>query len=632
MKLYLLLMLLFFQTILLAQAPTLTLDYYFQDGNYDYNFYEVDTSILKLTGANAVWDFSKASLGNNDEYTFTYRVASNGEKNPATGMYDNALKTLIKTPFIGEDNYELLCIDSLISIKAKGYSACVSEELRSINTLTPPTIFPPSLSFLDSFSETVYVEVTYPIKTTLPRPNTFTYTGYGNFIHPNGDTICEVIQLKRIAPNDSGHLIETVTWYSREAKSPLAILTNSLEESPTKNQVEIRALNLFAVTSSKLKEDTLKVAHTTRACEYYLDFFPYISCAIPDYDKVFIDYNNDGSIEDTSYLNQLTAHKKPFKIGTHRLLFQQTSTNVLTEKILVLADKQSPIFTFPCLDGWLYKYFSTDSFYATITPNDLLFWGISDNHCEGTLTYRMWFEGMDELGIPRPDTLSIPQILSELPTSYQIDCFEADEKSISGILYAFDLAGNWTSTYIYLNLFSNNCRLPCSLETTTKLSITDIDGNFLNQIIANDYGKEMDQQDDLYLYQICKTDSTNERLNFYKTSNAVENVSTFDLLLIQQHILGKKPFTTFYQFAAADVNYSGDITAFDLLTIKRTILGLNPSFIEGRSWVFFERETGLLDKHPYTDVLPLHLLEEKRFELIDTTYHFLGIKLGDVSL
>jgi len=299
---------------------------------------------------------------------------------------------------------------------------------------------------------------------------------------------------------------------------------------------------------------------------------------------------------------------------------------------LVLADKQSPIFTFPCLDGWLYKYFSTDSFYATITPNDLLFWGISDNHCEGTLTYRMWFEGMDELGIPRPDTLSIPQILSELPTSYQIDCFEADEKSISGILYAFDLAGNWTSTYIYLNLFSNNCRLPCSLETTTKLSITDIDGNFLNQIIANDYGKEMDQQDDLYLYQICKTDSTNERLNFYKTSNAVENVSTFDLLLIQQHILGKKPFTTFYQFAAADVNYSGDITAFDLLTIKRTILGLNPSFIEGRSWVFFERETGLLDKHPYTDVLPLHLLEEKRFELIDTTYHFLGIKLGDVSL
>jgi len=621
MKFYLLPVFLCLQVPLLCQAPILTLDYYYQDGKYDYNFYEVDSSILQLTGANVIWDFSRAALRSNDGYTFTYSVASNGEKNAATGMYENVFKTIEKTPWIGDDNYVLLCVDSLISLQAKGYSQCISEELRGINTLAPSTVFPPSLSFLDSFSETVYVQVSYPTKATLPRPNTFTYTGYGNFIHPNGDTICEVIQLKRIAPNDQGHLIETVTWYSKEAKSPLAILTNNLDEPTTKNQVEIRAIDFFAVTSAKLEADTLKVAHTTNACEFYLDFFPFTSCAIPDYDKVFIDYNNNGGIEDTSYLNQPTAHKKPFKIGTHRLIFQQASSQLLIEKILVIEDKQSPIFTFPCLDGWLYKYFSPDSFFTTITPNDLLFWGIWDNHCEGTLTYRMWFEGMDELGIPRPDTLSIPQILSELPTSYQIDCFEEAEKSITGILYAFDLAGNWTKAYIYLHLFSNNCPPPCPAEITTNLSIKDINGNFLNEVIADDYGKEMDKQGDLYLYQICATDSTNARLDFYKTNSVLENVSTFDLLLIQQHILGKKPFTTFYQFA----------TTFDLLTIKRIILGLNPSFIGNRSWVFFEQEAGLLDKHPNIEVLPLHLLEEKRFDIVDTTYQFLGIKLGDVS-
>lgn len=633
MKLYLLLLLLFFQIILLAQAPTLTLDYYFQDGDYDYNFYEVDSSVLKLTGANVVWDFSKAPLGRYDEYTFTYTMSTiDGAKDTTTNIYENTTKMLTKTPFIGDDNYELFSVDSLVSIKAKGNIQCDFGDLKSINTLTPPTVFPPSLNFLDSFSQTVHVLVHYPITATLPRPNTFRYTGYGNFIHPNGDTICEVIQLKRIAPNDRGHLVETITWYSKEAKSPLAILTNSLEESTPKSQVEVRKMNFFSVTPSKLKEDTLKIAHTTNACEFYLDFFPYTSCSLPDYDQVFIDYDNDGKIEDTSSLNQLTSHKKPFKIGTHRLIFQQSSINLLTEKTLVLTDKQSPLFSFPCLDGFLYKSFSPDSSFVTITPNDLLFWGIGDNHCEGTLTYRFWLDGMEKKGIPRPDTLTIEQILSELPSSYQIDCFAEAEKSITGIIYAFDLAGNWAETSIYLHLFSNNCRLPCSTETSTKLSITDINGNSLNQIISYEYGKEMEKEAELYLYQTCKMDTTKARLDFYKTSSVVENVSTFDLLLIQQHILGKKPFTTFYQFAAADVNFSGDITTFDLLTIKRTILGLNQYFNGGTSWVFFEQEAGLLDKHPNIDVLPLHLLAEKRFEMIDTTYHFLGIKLGDVSL
>lgn len=235
------------------------------------------------------------------------------------------------------------------------------------------------------------------------------------------------------------------------------------------------------------------------------------------------------------------------------------------------------------------------------------------------------------MNVPHPDSLSIDEILTTLSDSVFINCFEEQEKHFGGLLYAFDAAGNWSKSEFWLTVFSNNCIYYCPTETFTKLSFKDSKGNSLDQIIAPAYGKEMEIQDSLYLYRVCTADTTLNRLNFYRKSNILEGVSTFDLLLIQQHILGKKPFTTFQQFAAADVNFSGDITAFDILTIKRTILGFNSNFNYGTNWIFYEKNKDLETQQPNIDVLPLHLWEEKRFALKDTTYYFLGVKLGNVS-
>lgn len=63
-------------------------------------------------------------------------------------------------------------------------------------------------------------------------------------------------------------------------------------------------------------------------------------------------------------------------------------------------------------------------------------------------------------------------------------------------------------------------------------------------------------------------------------------VSSFDLLLIQRHILGidfinNKP----YGWIAADANNNGAITAFDLILIRKVILGIDDAFDIG-SWRF----------------------------------------------
>lgn len=49
-------------------------------------------------------------------------------------------------------------------------------------------------------------------------------------------------------------------------------------------------------------------------------------------------------------------------------------------------------------------------------------------------------------------------------------------------------------------------------------------------------------------------------------------VTTIDLLLIQKHILGVQPFTSYRQLLAADVDLSGEINVVDLVELRKLIL------------------------------------------------------------
>jgi hypothetical protein len=70
-----------------------------------------------------------------------------------------------------------------------------------------------------------------------------------------------------------------------------------------------------------------------------------------------------------------------------------------------------------------------------------------------------------------------------------------------------------------------------------------------------------------------------------KNGNFLENVSTYDLVLISKHILGIDTFTQGWQALAADVNCSNSVTNFDILSIRKVILGLTDTF-PCASWLF----------------------------------------------
>lgn len=82
----------------------------------------------------------------------------------------------------------------------------------------------------------------------------------------------------------------------------------------------------------------------------------------------------------------------------------------------------------------------------------------------------------------------------------------------------------------------------------------------------------------------------NYTVSLAKNTNAVNGVTTLDIVLISKHILGIDTFTTNYQRIAADVNRSGGITTFDLVQMRQLILGINDEFPNAPSWLFDPNE------------------------------------------
>jgi len=114
-----------------------------------------------------------------------------------------------------------------------------------------------------------------------------------------------------------------------------------------------------------------------------------------------------------------------------------------------------------------------------------------------------------------------------------------------------------------------------------------------------------------------------------KNFGFINGVSTYDIVLIQKHILGTQIFDSPLKYLAADVNASCTITAADISEIRRLILGKINAFALTPSWKFV----------PQNSILPTntpcgfeHILE---FNLINRDHmnaDFYGVKMGDINI
>ncbi len=115
-----------------------------------------------------------------------------------------------------------------------------------------------------------------------------------------------------------------------------------------------------------------------------------------------------------------------------------------------------------------------------------------------------------------------------------------------------------------------------------------------------------------------------------KDGDDLNGLTSYDILMINRHILGVTPLVSPYQIIAADVNHSGTVTTADVLEARKVLLGIFDSLPHNTSWRFVDKNFVFTQPtNPFLDTFP----EVKSIANLsaDTAAQFVGIKIGDVN-
>ena len=117
-----------------------------------------------------------------------------------------------------------------------------------------------------------------------------------------------------------------------------------------------------------------------------------------------------------------------------------------------------------------------------------------------------------------------------------------------------------------------------------------------------------------------------------KDNDPLNGVTTFDLVLINKHILGLEPLNSPYKMIAADANNSRSITTFDIVELRKLILGIYTELPNNTSWRFVDKEFGFPNPlNPFQTIWP----ETKSVADVQNSQvdeDFVAVKVGDVNL
>ncbi|MBP6828805.1 MAG: hypothetical protein KA165_19710, partial [Saprospiraceae bacterium] len=116
-----------------------------------------------------------------------------------------------------------------------------------------------------------------------------------------------------------------------------------------------------------------------------------------------------------------------------------------------------------------------------------------------------------------------------------------------------------------------------------------------------------------------------------KNSNPLNGVSTYDLVLITQHILNLQPLDSPQKLIAADVNKSNLVTTFDVVELRKLILGIYNVFPNNTSWRFIDKDFVFPDpNNPFLTPFP-EFITRADVTMDQLEDDFTAVKVGDVN-
>lgn len=118
----------------------------------------------------------------------------------------------------------------------------------------------------------------------------------------------------------------------------------------------------------------------------------------------------------------------------------------------------------------------------------------------------------------------------------------------------------------------------------------------------------------------------------YRNDDPLNGVSTFDLLLINKHVLGLQALPTPYRIVAADANRSNTVTTFDVVELRKLILGIYQELPNNTAWRFVDAAYMFPNQpNPLQGGFPDSVYVADLQSWIPSVYDFIGVKVGDVN-
>lgn len=202
-------------------------------------------------------------------------------------------------------------------------------------------------------------------------------------------------------------------------------------------------------------------------------------------------------------------------------------------------------------------------------------------------------------------------------------------------LWVTDQNGNtaYCSTFVDIQDPLNLCPPTGPLVSTVSGRVARENNNAIENVNVELVGAESDftktNSDGSYAFANVRN-SNNYNLIPGKDGDDMNGVSTYDLVLIQRHILGLELIKSPYKLLAADINNNQTISASDLTELRKLILGVYNEFPNNTSWRFVDANHRFTDANdPWASFVPETYTVSNLRSNMDI--NFIGLKVGDIN-
>ena len=211
----------------------------------------------------------------------------------------------------------------------------------------------------------------------------------------------------------------------------------------------------------------------------------------------------------------------------------------------------------------------------------------------------------------------------------------ADTGTLVIEIWAWDAAGNsdFCETYILVQDNMNSCGAPGAaaagaVNTEVDAPVEGVNVSLSGQGIADMATSNTGE----YMFANLE-EGYDYTITPQLDGDYLNGVSTFDLVLISQHILGVQLLDSPYKMIAADVNNSESITTLDLIQLRKLILSIDTEFTNNTSWRFVDAAYVFpVPANPWATQFPEVININNLSSAGDFNNDFVAVKIGDVNL